>query len=312
MKWTNSLEAVGLYLLLTVPAFASVLHESLSEIPNGWSKVGAPAGEETMVLQVALKQQNLDKLEKLIYDVSTPGSAKYGKYVEGDYLTKMLAPKPEASTAVTSWLNTAGVKAIHNDGEFINFAASTSTMNKLLETEFSYYQNEGMTKLRTTGYSIPEELVQHVDFIHPTTFFGKTAAAAPLPMVVKKGSTTAQHDVMKNRQVSPDISGTCQQLITPSCIKQLYNIGTYTPSATSGSKIGYGSFLNQSSRTQDLTLFETRYGIPSQGFSVQLINGGVNDQAINNNHGEADLDVEYIIGTAHPLPVISYITGGSP
>ena len=312
MMWKNSLEAVGLCLLLTFPTFASVLHESLAEVPNSWAKVGAPASEETMVLQVALKQQNLDKLEKLIYDVSTPGKDTYGKYVEGDYLADMLAPKPEASTAVTSWLKSAGVKAIHNDGEFINFAASTSTMNKLLETEFSYYQSEGVTKLRTTGYSLPKDLVQHVDFIHPTTFFGKTTAAAPLPMVIKKNSLAEKRDVIRDRAVSPDIAASCKNLITPACIKQLYNIGTYAASATSGSKLGYGSFLNQSSRTQDLSLFETQYTIPSQGFSVQLINGGVNDQAIDNNHGEADLDIEYIIGTLHPLPVISYITGGSP
>jgi tripeptidyl-peptidase-1 len=100
-------------------------------------------------------------------------------------------------------------------------------------------------------------------------------------------------------------------LITPTCLKELYNI-QYTPDPNSGSKIGFGSFLNQSARTEDLSLFQTAQGIPQQGFSAELINGGVNDQAIDNNHGEADLDVEYISGISHPLPVISYITGGSP
>ena len=44
-----------------------------------------------------------------------------------------------------------------------------------------------------------------------------------------------------------------------------------------------------------------------------LINGGVNDQDLNTAQiGEADLDVQNIVGVSHPLPVVEFITGGSP
>ncbi|MCJ1386330.1 vesicle formation at the endoplasmic reticulum [Xylographa soralifera] len=62
----------------------------------------------------------------------------------------------------------------------------------------------------------------------------------------------------------------------------------------------------------DLTLYETKNAIPQQSFSTILINGGINDQTVDGNHGEANLDVQNIIGVSHPLPVTSYITGGSP
>ena len=280
--------------------FAAV-HEELAALPNGWTQVGSPATTDTMALQIALAQQNLDKLDSLLSDISTPGSASYGKYMEGDAVSAMLKPSSEANSAVMAWLKSAGVENAYSDGSYVNFSTSVGTANKLLDTEFNYYASNGVQKLRTMGYSIPDDLVDHVDLISPTTYFGKTTAMAP---------ATKMH--YPRRNIAPrQVNASCATLITPACIKELYNVN-YKPDPNSGSKIAFGSFLNQSARTQDLSLFETAFSIPQQGFSVQLINGGVNDQSISMNHGEANLDVEYIIGVSNPLPVISYITGGSP
>ena len=291
----------SLFALLTTLATAAV-HEALSALPNGWTQVGAPTGTQTMGLQIGLQQQNLDKLESTLFDVSTPGSASYGKYLEAEDVADMLKPSSEANDAVLAWLKGAGVTNAYSDGFYVNFTTSVNTANSLLNTEFDYYESDGIQKLRTMGYSIPDDLVDHIDIISPTTYFGKTTAQVPAPRVHKPTKPIAPRQV----------NASCADLITPSCIKELYHINNYVPDAKSGSKIAFGSFLNQSARRADLAAFETKFSIPSQGFSVQLINGGVDDQAIDANHGEANLDVEYIIGTSHPLPVISYITGGSP
>ena len=288
---------VGLWLCFILPALGAI-HEQLAATPSAWIHVATPDDSSTIILQIGLQEQNLDQLESLIYDVSTPGSAKYGDYMEADDVKKLLQPSSEANDAVLAWLKQAGVTTVYSDGTWVNFATSIATANKLLNTQFNYYSSEGITKLRTTQYSVPDDLSQHIDIVTPTTFFGKTKAQAP---------TIASGHEIAARQ----IDASCATLITPKCLKQLYNIN-YTPDPKSGSKIAFGSFLNQSARTSDLQQFETTYTIPQQSFSVELINGGINDQSISSNHGEADLDVEYIIGVAHPLPVISYITGGSP
>ncbi|MCJ1403533.1 hypothetical protein MMC11_006756 [Xylographa trunciseda] len=287
-----------LWSLLVLPTLAAV-HEQLTALPNGWTHASAPADDSTIVLSIGLQQQNLDKLESLIYSVSTPGSASYGQYMEGDELSALLKPSDTANTAVLAWLQQAGVTNVHSDGEWVNFATTIGTANQLLDTKFNYYESSGVTKLRTTQYSVPDSLVQHIDFITPTTYFGKTTPMAPamIPQKIKRNT---------------DLDASCSKSITPKCLKELYNVGTYTPLATSGSKIAFGSFLNQTARTADLTLYETQNAIPKQSFSTILINGGVNDQAVDNNHGEANLDVQNIIGVSHPLPVTSYITGGSP
>lgn len=187
---------------------------------------------------------------------------------------------------------------VYSDGTWVNFATTVATANRLLDTQFNYYKGEGIAKLRTTQYSVPDEQTQHIDLLIPTTFFGKTKAQAP---------TVVGHGRVKVRQVD----ASCAFLITPQCLKQLYSIN-YTPDPKSGSRIGFGSFLNASARTQDLELFETAYNIPHQNFSVELVNGGVNDQSISSHHAEGNLDIEYAVGVSHPLPVFSYITGGSP
>ncbi|KAF6219654.1 hypothetical protein HO133_004123 [Letharia lupina] len=308
----HTLPAASLWLSLTLSTFAAI-HEQLATIPLGWTQVGAPAENDTMILQIALAQQNLDQLDAKIMAVSTPGSASYGQYMDGDAVAAMLAPSADASPAVLAWLKGAGVTNAYSDGANVNFSTTVNLANSLLSTTFSYYENAGIQKLRTMGYSVPDDLQTHIDLITPTTYFGKTVPQIPVPkMVPRAGKLSPRYfNGSTNSTTNDTIDASCVTLITPTCLKELYNIN-YTPDPKSGSKIGFGSFLNQSARTQDLSLFQTAQDIPQQGFSVQLINGGINDQAIDDNHGEADLDVEYISGISHPLPIISFITGGSP
>lgn len=64
------------------------------------------------------------------------------------------------------------------DGEWINFVAPNMTVaEKMMETEFGIYKNNGVTRIRTLHYSIPENLRGYVlailernayHIIHPT------------------------------------------------------------------------------------------------------------------------------------------------
>ena len=341
------LSAVGLSLSLAFHVFA-IVHEQLAAVPVGWTQVGAPAEDDTLALQIALVQQNLEDLEAKILAVSTPSSPSYGQYMDADAIADLLAPSADASPAVMEWLEGAGVTDAFSDGVNIKFSTTVCTANKLLNTTFNYYESAGIQKLRTIGYSVPDDLQTHIDLITPTTYFGKTLPQITIPRMDPRmkrllpryihhfnGTTNSTIPTPTNSTTSrptnsntprPTSSGSpspnnsttnvtidasCATLINPTCLEELYNIH-YTPDASSGSKIGFGSFLNQSARTEDLSLFQSSQNIPQQGFAVTLVNGGVNDQVIDSNHGEADLDVEYISGISHPLPIISYITGGSP
>jgi tripeptidyl-peptidase-1 len=287
---------------LVLPAYG-VVHEQLAAVPSGWSLNGTPDASTAITLSISLIHENLDQLESTLLAVSTPGNAKYGQHLDIDDINALFPPVSDA--AVLSWLRSAGISSIHSNGSTVNFATTVSTANKLLSAQFAYYQSGSTKKLRTTQYSIPDNLVDHIDLISPTTHYGKTTPAVAIPSVTQKNKRVPASQ--------PSVAASCQTSITPSCLKELYNINDYRADPNSGSRIAFGSFLNQSALYSDLALFEAYFKIPSQNFTVELINGATNDQdPATAQFGEANLDVEYIVGIGHPLPVKEFITGGSP
>ncbi|KAG0645598.1 Tripeptidyl-peptidase [Hyphodiscus hymeniophilus] len=289
-------------LLQALPAFAAV-HEKLAALPVGWTATAAADTSSTLAFTIALTQQNIDQLETKLLSVSTPGSAQYGQHMDVDDLNALFAPTAGASDAVESWLKSAGVKSVSTQGAYVTFATTVGAANSLLNTTFMKFENAGVSKIRTMEYSVPASLSSYIDLIDPTVFLGKTVAAVPAPTRVKKDKTPTKRA----------IDAACSTSITPQCLKELYNVGSYTPNAKSGSRVGFGSFLNQSATYVDLFQYEEFFGIPHQNFSTVLIAGATNDQDFATaQNGEANLDVQNIIGVSHPLPVTEFITGGSP
>ncbi|CAG8939763.1 unnamed protein product [Penicillium salamii] len=274
--------------------------EDLPGVPNGWSFANEPSDNSTISLSIALGRQNLDQLESKLTNLSTPGSAEYGKWLDKDDIDSQFPIVDKAP--VVKWLQQAGISEIAGGGALLNFTGSIDNVNRLLNASFAYYQNGDSKKLRTTQYSIPDDLVSYIDIISPTVYFGKAQSAAPV------SSKSSQLQVQKGS--STEVSPSCQTSITPSCLKEMYNIGDYVPDPAAGSRIGFGSFLNQSAQKSDLEAYEALFNIPSQSFTVETINDGLDNQnALGSDVGEANLDVQLIIAVAHPLPVHEFITG---
>ncbi|RAK98507.1 S53 family peptidase [Aspergillus ibericus CBS 121593] len=296
----------GLYTALLCSLAAStnaVVHEKLAAVPSGWHHLEDAGADHQVSLSIALARKNLDQLESKLKAVSTPREAQYGQWLDQEDVDTLF---PVASDkAVISWLRSANITHIARQGSLINFATTVGKANELLSTTFSYYQNGYSQKLRTTEYSIPDHLVDSIDLISPTTFFGKEKTSAGL---AKRSYKIEGNHVAKRYNYS-----TCADLITLSCLKEMYNFGNYTPSASSGSKVGFSSFLNESASYADLAKFEHLFNVRHQEFAVQLINGGTNDQnASTASVTEADIDAELLVGVSHPLPVTEFITAGTP
>jgi tripeptidyl-peptidase-1 len=144
---------------------------------------------------------------------------------------------------------------------------------------------------------------------------------------LRSKATSGTQPASVKRLARRQVPSSCNELLnldnhtysvfSPDCLKAVYNVNGYTPDADSGSSIAFGSFLNESASFSDLTLFEQHFNIPIQNFSVVLVNpeDGATDlpqPPSDSNDGEANLDVQNIVGLAHPLPVTEYITAGSP
>lgn len=319
MAKLTAFRLASLLSLASVQVSAAVLVESLDRLPQGWKAAATPNPSSQIVLQVALTQQNIDQLESRLAAVSTPNSSSYGKYLDIDEINEIFAPSNASSAAVESWLQSHGVTSYKKLGSSIWFQTDVSTANTMLSTDFKTYSDStGTKKLRTLQYSIPETLVDHIDLIAPTTYFGESQAMKALK--ARNVNAAVEAKSVASRQVPSSCKGTLEfqgetfNVFQPDCLRTEYGIDGYTPSARSGSRIGFGSFLNESASFSDFALFEKHFGFPSQNFSVVLINGGTDlpQPPSDADDGEANLDVQNILTIAHPLPITEFITAGTP
>jgi tripeptidyl-peptidase-1 len=277
---------------------------------QGWTTAAELPAQQELTLEIGLTLQNTDKMIEKLLDVSNPKSPNYGKWLDREAANALVQPEQEANDAVMSWLAQEGVTKMASDGTWVTFKTDLATANRILAADFKQYRRQGVSKIRTTSYSVPQQVAKHVDLIHPTTFFGKTEAYRPVldrrqaPQQPKPAGTAYF-------QVSPE----CNNGITPVCMKQMYNIGNYTPSVSSGSRIAFGSFLNQSSQFDDVSIFEDQFLIPRQNVTKVFVNNATDCQTpdcAESLAGEANMDAQLMMGIAHPLPVLEYMTGGQP
>lgn len=287
---------------------------------RGWAVQRTPAAEESITLQIGLTMQNQDDLITKLKDVSDPKSANYGKWLDRDDVNKIAQPSLDAADKVTRWLSDSGVKAIAKsaDGYWINFRTTVSLANEILGADFVQYQNDGVSKIRTVSYSVPQDVMEHIDLIHPTTFFGETKAFKPVHLNLdEEVPEEVEHPVVEKRQAKNlmgqrSVDASCRYAITPSCLKQLYNVGDYKASVSSGSKLGFGSFLNETASIKDLAMYVKKFNIPAQTVAKVNIANAIDDQSDSAEHGEANLDAQNMVGVANPLPVTEFLTGGQP
>ncbi|KAJ5536427.1 hypothetical protein N7513_009613 [Penicillium frequentans] len=284
----------GLLCTLAAPAMG-VVWESLSGgVPSSWSLVDTPS-DSTMSLAISLSRKNIDQLQSTLTKVSTPGESEYGQWLEKADVDSQFPVVSE--TPVVNWLKSANITSYTLDGALLKFSGSVESINSLLNTTFANYESEGSVKLRTTEYSIPSALSDYIDIISPTVYFGKTRKALPMPRK------------LNDLEARTTVSASCEDYITPACLREMYNVGDYTPKVSAGSVVGFGSFLNETASQSDLADYQKLFDIPTQAFTVELLNGGTNDQN-STTRGEANLDVQLISAMSHPLPIHEFIAGG--
>lgn len=131
--------------------------------------------------------------------------------------------------------------------------------------------------MRTTEYSLPAHLDQHVELVQPTTIFLRTKGHRS----TLRFSPAAQvSPSLANAKIvipgsAQSIKASCNSTITVSCLKQLYNIVDYIPQATHQNAIAVTGYLEEFANFADLGQFYADQ-VPdavNSSFNVVLING---------------------------------------
>jgi len=142
----------------------------------------------------------------------------------------------------------------------------------MLGTKYHVYKHYATktTLIRTTSYSLPSILHDHVTVVTPSTYFGRPEPQHKTSFIQKVGGnpSDAVNGVTKlvtngtNSTDSLAVSPTCKDQITPSCLNALYNI-SYTPVSTKNNSLGVAGYLDQFANHADL---QVRKALPEASF----------------------------------------------
>ena len=141
------------------------------------------------------------------------------------------------------------------------------------------HTDDGVVLVRTTQYSLPHHLDGHIELIQPTTVFNRAKAQRITSHFTTLDTTAAASQPLSGNITVPGyevtIDASCNNTITVSCLKQLYNAVDYVPQAADKNAIALTGYLGQFANFADLQNFYA-VQVPAAvntSFDVVLING---------------------------------------
>ncbi|KAG1868062.1 peptidase S8/S53 domain-containing protein [Suillus tomentosus] len=296
--------------------------ESIHGPPSGWYK-HAPAPKHHMLeLKIALPQPKFPELEQHLREVSDPSHARYGAHLSKQETEALMAPHPETLAVVRKWLALYGLaeESITQSpaNDWVTIRVPVGLAEVMMTTDYHVYKHAqtGESIIRTMSYSLPEILHDHVDLIQPTTMFARFKAFKST-LHWTNHVQPADSSLSGSTITGPagnQVDARCNNTITVSCLRQLYNAVDYKTSATNDNALGITGYLNESTNDVDLQQFYRLQNPSAYGsnYTSLSIHGGKNNQSYEAAGLEANLDTQFGFGLTWPTPGTFYATRGEP
>jgi tripeptidyl-peptidase-1 len=339
MLWSTGCVATVLVNLLVRVSCVSTerryaQHEVLEKrdfAPHAWIKRSKLDGDMVLPVRIALAQNNLHRAEEFILQVAGPSSPKYGQHWTPQQVAKTFAPSRETVQEVKDWLEEAGVSlsrvSLTASRGWLTFNATASEVEALIKTKYHVYEHgeTGQLQIASDGYSVPAVVRRHVDFITPTLHFSQPVArdgnqkrsANAKDMKRTTHTPNAESLAVLGTSVTPgddpnDLSN-CSTLITPACVRSLYQIPD-EPLTARNNSLGVVEYGSQTYHAQDLDMFFSNYSPSLVGSlpNFHSIDGGVLNTPLSaGDNLESNLDFSYAMALTAPLIPDLYETGDS-
>ncbi|KZT51658.1 tripeptidyl peptidase A [Calocera cornea HHB12733] len=286
-----------------------LVKESLPAIPRGWTARDRPPADHVLQLQLGLRQADPNLLYDILANVSDPRHAQYGQHLQKAEVDDLVRPHRRTAEAAAAWLVHHGIPQTairpNSAGDWISIEVPVRVAESMLDTEYRVYDHEdGSALVRCMSWSLPADLHEHVEFIQPTTIFGR-----PKPHRSFVNSVISRGIVLSNPT-------NCSENVTPDCLRELYGIGSYRPNPSSANRLGISGYLGSYANINDTKFFYQQF-VPRAyeanfSFAVELVNDGLNGQSEASASLEGNLDVQYGGAMSFPIANTYYSTGGSP
>ncbi|KAJ6469148.1 family S53 protease [Mycena vitilis] len=284
--------------VLSTPVAVRRLQARLERVPRGFVSLGEASFSQPITLTLALASNNVTGLEQELYAVSTPGSSRYGQYLSRDQVDSYMAPTVNARAAVSDWLSTYNItgRSIASAGDWISFSVPIATANDMLTARYETFAHveTGNVYPRTLSYSLPAQVADHIEHIHPSTIFDK-----PQPLK----TTTSAVDRHTSRE---QVQGPCPGgNVTPDCLQHLYGIPS-SPATSKNNGMVVTGFAKASPQRDDLASFLRQFRAdmaPNTTFALTQLDGASQCEQCNSNETQEALDIQYTVGLATNVPV---------
>ena len=252
-----------------------------------WVSDSIPASTELMRLTFALHLKHPLELERLLYEVSTPGTTSYGELLTLDAVNRRFPAVDGGSVAVEKWLRTgAGSTAITIDTSAVGFVEATVTV-ETVETLFGVTvrrwrstMDPSIRTLRAVRRALcagapPSALADTVAFVRGVDVFPshKRTHATGVPTTL---SEAAQR---KSSRLGTD----------PNTLRSSYGVPTTLACTNANSSQATANFLGEGFAPADLKFFYECFDPVADAQTVSKIVGNNHDPSL-----EASLDVQYI------------------
>ncbi|KAJ7498550.1 subtilisin-like protein [Mycena latifolia] len=299
--------------------------------PRSWTIHGPAPLDHVIKLRIGLPQSNFKALEEHLFEISDPYHERYGAHLSKEEIEELVAPRPESVSAVTRWLASHGIQdgdvGRSPAGDWLTVRIPVALVEEMLDTKYHVWKHTGSGEfiVRTTSYSLPKDLHEHIELIQPTTLFG---TFRKLKSTIH--SIDEMNDGIQSQTVSPPIvnsagvtvDASCNTTITITCLKEIYNAVGYTPSAKIGNSVGITGYLEENANRADLQTFYLDQ-VPAAAAvnstfkfisvaGTYLFTGGLDSQNLSLAGGEANLDVQFAFGLSFPIPSTFFSTSGRP
>ena len=220
-----------------------------------------------------------------------------------------MKPSDEALELIHEWLLENNIHQSELEysaaRDSIKFSLAVEEAERLLNTEYSIYEHEDGTRLvRTTKYSLPAYLHEHVSIVTPTNQWLRSDPRSDHVRSLNEGAATST--------ATPDpadvvIAAVCDfGLVTPDCLRTIYGTINYTAQVPGKNKIALNDFLGEINVRTDILQFLQIYrpeaSSAAHTFEQISIAGGPINQALNSAElgdgkgVEGNLDTETILG----------------
>ena len=166
-----------------------------------------------------------------------------------------------------SWLSAHGLDPSacqrSHAGDWVTIRVSVAQAEKMLGTQYNVYRHGKSDDyvVRAMNYSLPSVLHEHVAVVAPTTYFG-TMKSMKATSFIQKDRPTIETDadfahLLTGPASLATVPTSCNSVITPACLRALYNTTSYVPAATDKNSLGIAGYLEEFANRADLQVRST-------------------------------------------------------